>query len=127
MGLVCPDCRRDSLSSAATLELPSDSRSDDITLQVVECAACGFEALAVYEESRRGSFGSESVDHRAYRTPREVVQAVRRELAGCPDPGNARCACAVHKSLGTKNAAGRWVGLKRFDLGARLSIEYRRR
>jgi hypothetical protein len=127
VGLVCPDCRRDSLSIAASLELPSDSRSDEITIQVVECAGCGFEALAVYEESRRGGFDSGSVDHRAYRTPRGVVHAVRHQLAGCPSPKNARCRCAVHRLLGTKNAAGRWVGLQRFGLGSRLSLEYRSR
>jgi hypothetical protein len=126
MALVCPRCRDDTLVISASLELPGDCRSDEITVQVVDCAACGFEGLAVYEESRRGGFDSESVDHRAHAAAPEVVGSLRRQLAGCRQHANPRCRCAAHVALGEKNANGRWIGLQRYDLGPRMPIGFRK-
>ena len=125
MALVCPQCHDGTLTVLASLELPSDSRSDEIRLQVVRCTSCGFEGLAVYEESGRGALGSESVDHRAYWFGPEVADAVRRKLAQCPNPTNRRCGCAVHRAFGERDARGRWIGLQRYDLGPRMPIGYR--
>jgi C4-type Zn-finger protein len=47
MPLVCPECSSASLNVTARLELPPDSRSDEITVQIVQCSQCGFSAAAV--------------------------------------------------------------------------------
>jgi hypothetical protein len=104
------------------MELPADSRSDEITLQVVSCAGCGFAGIAVYEESRRGSLDTESVDHRGYRATPEDVAAVRRTISKCNNPRNPRCKCAAHTKLGRTNSWGRWVGLQALDLGPRFDM-----
>ena len=57
MSFACPECLTKSLKITAKLELPPDSRSDEITVQVVACSRCGFAGVAVYEESRRGAHG----------------------------------------------------------------------
>ena len=117
MPFTCPECLRSALAISLSLELPPDARSDEITVQVVSCAGCGFEGLAVYEESRRGGFDSEVVDHRGYRVPLEAVTAIRRKIARCPNRRNPRCRCATHTFLGKTNAHGRWVGLRDVELG----------
>jgi len=54
MAFQCPECKRDSsLRIVQRIEVPPDSRSDQITLQVVRCGSSQFEGIAVYEESRR--------------------------------------------------------------------------
>ena len=42
MSFVCPECRGASLEIGPRMQLPSDSRSDDIAVQVVQCARCDF-------------------------------------------------------------------------------------
>ena len=67
MAFLCPACdAAGGLKITRRLELPPDSRSDEITLQIVRCRRCNFEGLAIYEESRRGALGDEAVDHRGY-------------------------------------------------------------
>ena len=78
MPLIFPDCAARSLTITSSLELPRDARSDEITLQVVRCTRCQFSAIAVYEESRRGGFDSESVDHRGFRVSADDVQAIEK-------------------------------------------------
>jgi hypothetical protein len=126
MPLVCPACGHAALGVSAALELGSDARSDEITLQIAECSSCRFSGIAVYEESRRGGFDSESVDHRAYRAPPESVAALKERLAGCPRPRDPRCRCAAHKALGRRNAQGRWAGLRDYELGPPMPVRYRR-
>ena len=55
MAFLCPDCSAKSLIIAMRLELAPDSRWDEITLQTIACASCGFRGVAVYRESRRGA------------------------------------------------------------------------
>lgn len=112
MPFVCPECASKSLNVTASLELPPDSRSDEITLQVVRCAQCQFSAFAVYEESRRGRLDSESVDHRGFRVSAEDVRAIEETISACPRPRDRRCGCAAHRALGGKDAGGRWSGLR---------------
>ena len=57
MTFLCPECEHKSLNITAKIELPPDARSDEITLQVVECAQCRFFAIAVDKASRRGALG----------------------------------------------------------------------
>ncbi len=93
------------------IELPPDARSDEITLQWVTCSACGFRALAVYEESRRGALGAECWDHRGYQVYPADLERVIGLMKECPDPNNARCACAAHRILNTVDAQGAWASL----------------
>ncbi|MBU1749605.1 MAG: hypothetical protein KKA73_18120 [Chloroflexi bacterium] len=112
MPFTCPACSTwGALRITTRLELAPDSRSDEIALQVVKCSRCDFAGIAVYEESRRGPLGDESFDHTGYRVSREDLQALRKAMRQCPRPKDARCTCATHRTLGHKNAAGRWDAL----------------
>lgn len=108
-----------------TLELPADSRSDEITLQIVKCKRCGFAAVAVYEESRRGSLGEEAVDHRGYTIGASDLKALKKKISQCPSPRSATCACPIHQQLGRRDQSGRWNGLASFDLGQRFLMQNR--
>jgi len=113
---TCPDCSRPgSLRITLRIELPPDSRSDEITLQVVECSDCGFAGIAVYEESRRGSLGSETWNHTGYHLPKAELRDLRKMMKSCPDPTNPRCTCAAHQYLSPTDAAGRWNALHSLD------------
>jgi hypothetical protein len=113
MAFFCPQCgRRGSLAISQRIELPPDSRSDEITVQVILCSDCQFSGLAVYEESRRGSFESDSWLHTGYFVAEKDLQTVRLAIQDCPDPDNARCNCSVHRSLGRVDAQGCWLGLE---------------
>ena len=92
MSFRCPECAApNSLNIARSIELPPDSRSDEIALQIVECAGCGFAGIAVYQESRRGGLDDESVDHTGYVIGEDDLKALRRTLARCTDPKNRHC------------------------------------
>lgn len=109
MSFVCPQCSgNDSLAILKAIELPPDSRSDEIALQVVACPKCGFEGLAVYQESRRGALDSESWEHTGYRVAREDLEAARNLIRICPDPSNVRCQCVAHQALGKTGDSGVW-------------------
>jgi hypothetical protein len=122
MAMICPDCLRRSLRVTQSIELPYDTRSDEITLQVIACAWCDFEGIAVYEESRRGGFDSESVDHRGYYVSADALTVIKRQIEHCPDPRNQRCRCASHRVLGRKDELGRWEGLREIEVGRRFSM-----
>jgi hypothetical protein len=112
MPFACPDCGDPAaLQITSSIELPADSRSDEIALQVVECARCGFRAAAVYEESRRGSLDSEAVDHAGYRLPGATLDSLVAQIGACPEPGNAGCGCDSHRRLGRTDDSGRWCGV----------------
>ena len=112
MPFLCPECLAPaSLKVALKIALPPDSRSDEITLQVVNCSRCGFGGIAVYEESRRGRLGTESFHHIGYRVSVEDLKALRRTIKRCPEPNNWRCECSAHRLLSRKDASGRWNAL----------------
>jgi hypothetical protein len=81
------------------LEVGADRDSDEIALQCVVCAACGFRGVAVYEESRRGSLDSEVWDHTGYRVAPAAWDALAGQLAACPQPNTESCPCVAHQSL----------------------------
>ena len=114
MPFLCPECSSSqrSLKIKARIELPPDSRSDEIALQIVVCSQCRFAGIAVYEESRRGALDSESFTHVGYRASAEDVRRLRRMIQQCPEPRNWRCKCPVHQELGAQDSSGRWNGLK---------------
>ena len=123
MSFACPECRRpDTLAIEGAIELPADGRSDEIALQTLVCRACGFRALGVYEESRRGALDAESWDHTGYRAAPETLAAIARRIAACPRPGDAGCACPGHAELARVDARGRW----RAPLGLDESFALRR-
>jgi hypothetical protein len=128
MPFQCPQCNTlASLRIVASLELPPDSRSDEITLQVIECARsqCGFVGLAVYEESRRGA--EDTFHHTGYYVSAEDVRRVRRTIARCPKPRNPRCDCPAHRELGRKNAYGRWDALDDVEYTETFQLKLSRR
>jgi hypothetical protein len=111
MPFLCAECGNPTLAITSAIELPADRRSDEIALQLVACARCGFRAVAVYEESRRGSFDSEAVDHAGYRVTAETLDSIAAQIAACPDPRKTACDCASHRRLGRADDSGRWCGL----------------
>lgn len=123
MSLLCPQCAERTLEIEAFLELPPDSRSDEITVQIIGCRRCGFAGVAVYEESRRGALDRELVDHVGYQVDERELKGLREKLASCPAPADPRCGCAAHREMGRQNAAGRWQGLASIPLGERFAIE----
>ena len=112
MAFLCPECTVGSLRIEGSLELPPDSRSDEITLQAVSCQDCGFSGLGVYEESRRGSLYSEVWYYTVYRVEEEYREEVLHAIADCPLPRSPHCPCPGHDKLGQRNGRGRWIGLK---------------
>jgi hypothetical protein len=122
MPLQCPLCFHSTLKIADRIELPPDSRSDEIALQIVTCSQCGFAGIAVYEESRRGALDSESVDHVAYRISPADLQAIRAAIRKCPAPRDSRCGCASHQRLGRRDSSGRWNGLADVHLEGRFNL-----
>ena len=123
MAFYCPECNTKSLKIMTKIELPADARSDEIAVQTLRCGRCRFAAMAVYEESRRGALGDESIDHTGYRVSPQELRDLRRDIKQCPEPRNPRCQCAIHQKLGAKNEAGRWSGLQ--GLRSRDSFELR--
>jgi hypothetical protein len=112
MPFQCPECSTSgSLRITSRLELPPDSRSDEITLQIVKCSRCGFAGIAVYQESRRGALDSESVDHTGFRVHTGDWKALERAINRCPRPNKWRCKCAAHHKLSRTDAWGRWNAL----------------
>ena len=122
MPFLCPECGSMSLSIVQSIELPYDARSDEITLQVVECSGCRFSGIAVYEESRRGGLDSESVDHQGYRVSAEVLGTLKRTISRCPRPREPRCGCRTHATLGRRNELSRWDWLERTNVGKRFRM-----
>lgn len=112
MPFRCPQCAQPgSLEIVGSIQFSPDSRSDEILLQVVACHRCGFQGLAVYEESRRGALDSESWDHSGYRVEAAEVSLVIKAIENCPDPYNPACTCSTHRELGKQDGGGRWKGI----------------
>ena len=117
MPRACGECKKKNvLQITQSLVLPPDSRSDDIILQVVQCASCGFRGLAVYEESRRGGMDSESWSHTAYHVSADDLRTVTTAIRSCPAPKNPKCRCHAHRKLGRREQGGRWNGLQNITL-----------
>jgi hypothetical protein len=118
MSFQCPQCEQHFvLHVTDRIELPPDSRSDEISLQIVKCQTCGFSALAVFEESRRGALFPGTVNHTGYHVADAVLQQVSALLRACPDPRNPQCNCDSHRTLRIQNASGRWAWLDQVKLG----------
>ncbi len=78
MSFICPCCSEPRLEITASKELGPDSSSDEQSLQIIACTSCGFSGMALYEESRRGSFGSEHVRHRGWVADSEITSEFKK-------------------------------------------------
>ena len=123
MPFLCPECSiSQSLKIKAKIELPPDSRSDEITLQIVECSRCRFAGIAVYEESRRGALDSESFSHVGYRVSAKDLGMLKRTIKQSPKPNDPRCECSAHRAMGGRDVGGRWNGLQEINCGERFEL-----
>lgn len=121
----CPECQQGGLTISLSITLPPDSRSDDIILQIVHCRHCRFRALAIYEESRRGGFDSESWEHHGYRIGQVELAELNRLIKSCRTKRDRHCDCPAHRALSQKNEYGRWQAP--FETDPRRSFPMRRR
>jgi len=113
MPFYCRQCNTPkALKVVRNLEIYRDARSDEITLQLVRCTACGATGVLVYEESRRGALDSESWSHTGYWVDEREWKIAKREISRCLTPRNSRCTCPAHQKYGSRDASGRWDGLK---------------
>ncbi|UCD27002.1 MAG: hypothetical protein JSV75_02465 [Candidatus Bathyarchaeota archaeon] len=97
----------------SSIELPPDSRSDEITVQILKCSKCGFAGLGVYEETRRGKLDSESFHHRGYYMDDSTLASIQKMIGQCPKPKKSGCRCRIHRSLGRVNEFGEWNWLEK--------------
>jgi hypothetical protein len=124
MPFLCPQCTSPgALDIKLKIELPPDSRSDEIMLQVVECSRCDFAGIAVYEESRRGALDSESFDHTGFRVTADDRKELKKTIRSCPAPTNWRCQCPSHRLLGRQDASGRWNALAEIHTEGRFELK----
>ena len=122
MSYRCPAClRKAALEVSWWIELPPDVRSDEITLQLVGCPACGFRGAVVYQESRRGALDAESWEYDGYPVKVDALARLTQLIASCPDRGEPRCGCRAHRELGRQDAQGRWQVPAEF--GVRFTVE----
>ena len=108
MPFRCPECLAESLEIGLSMQLPPDSRSDEIVLQVVSCERCGFGGLAVYEESRRGALGAEAWNHTGYWVSEEAMAEIASLIKRCPEPDKTACQCPAHLELSRRDDHDRW-------------------
>jgi|SRR5208337_1959358 len=104
MTFQCPNCGKDSLEIAFSLELPPNRTDDKTTLQTVRCGNRGFLGMAVYRENRRGPLGSELWEHSGYQVSGEALKPLLEALSQCPSPGDRRCQCPTHLALGGRES-----------------------
>jgi|GEM_PF-2707935 len=78
MSFICPRCSEPCLEITASNELGPDSASDERSFQVISCSSCHFSGMALYEESRRGSFGSEHVRHQGWAVDSKNSDALKK-------------------------------------------------
>lgn len=95
MKFVCPQCRGVSMKINESIELPPDSRSDEIAVQTLKCLTCGFNGLGVYEESRRGNLDSEPVDYRGYYVDDCTIVSIEKMIEQCLEPKKSSCRCRI--------------------------------
>lgn len=75
--------------------LPADDHDDEVSLQLVDCDRCDFQAVAVYRENHWGA--EEAWHFEGYVVPVELRAALESAISSCPEPQNRRCPCAGHR------------------------------
>ena len=119
----CPQCSECTLKITAHLEIPPERDWDEITLQVVDCSRCGLGAVAVYHESRRGSFETENWQHNGYRIDPHDVDRLMEILSHCPRPHDSSCLCSAHLEFGMTNKKLQWEGISKIALLEHFQLE----
>ncbi|KAA3663756.1 MAG: hypothetical protein DWQ04_09205 [Chloroflexi bacterium] len=94
MSFVCVECKRPLLTISHSIELGSDGRDDEYSLQTVTCKGCGITCVATYRESRRGA--SDSWEHLAYKMTEKAYKQLVSQLHACPEPKKHKCTCDAH-------------------------------
>lgn len=123
MAFRCPQCLSPgSLEIQCSIELPPDRQSDEISLQVITCLACGFQGLAVYSEGRGSVPESERWRHVGYWVSPDAVASVRQAILTCPDSQDRDCGCPAHVDLGAQDYRGLWKGLLELERGHTFSM-----
>ncbi len=96
---VCSACGTGNLRIVLFIELPPSGDDDEITLQIIQCTACGFQGMAIYRESRHGAMDSESWSHTGYELLPPDLERLRSAILSCTAPDDSRCECEAHKSV----------------------------
>ncbi|MDF1551370.1 MAG: hypothetical protein P1P88_26345 [Bacteroidales bacterium] len=73
---ICPECKAKNLKITHSLVLGPDYQNDERLLQIIKCTKCGFEGIAIYEESKHGSLDNETWSHVGYKASKETLQQV---------------------------------------------------
>jgi hypothetical protein len=111
MAFSCPECASPaSLVITSGLELAPDANWDEISVQILRCANCGFCGVALYQESRRGAFGDSLVVHQGYAVALQNFRILEQAIAACPSPGDHHCECRSHALIEQVYASGAWRG-----------------
>ena len=116
----CPTCLKNTLHITTKIELPPDNRSDEITLQLVKCTRCALQAIAIYEESRRGALDSELWNHTGYQVDDDALKAVTQAIKQCPSPSNPNCQCQPHRTLEKMLLDRSWQGVNTTSFSMKL-------
>jgi hypothetical protein len=112
MTIQCPTCKPVAMHLVRSMELPPDSRSDEVTLSLYECGRCGCRAATVYEESRRGAMDDDSYHVDGFLLAEADYDLLRRIVGRCPAPSARQCTCPAHAILSRTGASGAWDGLR---------------
>lgn len=120
MPFRCPDCGKPDLTICGRIELRSDSKWDEIALQLLRCGSCEFRGIATYLENRWGALDSEVYYHNGYRATAQLRNRVVELIEACPDPDSVKCECPSCKELNVTNANGAWNWLEREDVAREL-------
>ena len=112
MSYKCPLCKKNgSLVISHSIELPAAAYvspdTDELSLQVVACDACGFRGAAVYKESRRGA--GEAWHHYCFAVATDAVSTLAALIDSCPARADRDCSCAAHATIGRCDRERRWT------------------
>ena len=88
MEFICPRCRGVSMKITSNIDLPPDSRSDEVSIQIIKCSKCGFAGLGIHEETRRGKLDSESVNHRGYYLDDSTLASLEKRISNAQSQRN---------------------------------------
>lgn len=119
-GFRCPECGEADLKITKAIELRPDARWSEITLQLVSCQSCNFEAIGVYKENNWGA--SEIVDHNGYRAPPSTRTRVSALIDACPQRSVRNCDCASCSTLSATDENGAWNWLEQAGVGERFPL-----
>ena len=124
MGLICPQCHDATMNIVSKIELPPDNRSDEITVQILTCSKCNYQGIAVYEESRRGSFDNDSVSHQGYFVDSNFLTEVEDFIGQCKNPRDTYCHCKGHRFFETTGCYGNWIWKDQLKKYKKFNIQF---